>query len=457
MLKQLRLNKELKILRSSLLEIRERENSLTERSARAAEAIEEIETEEDKAAVDEEIDAIEKEREEIDAEKSKLEGEIEAIENELDELNSSLPTETKREERGETVVRDLKFFEKRDRVEVEAMFQREEVKSFMQDLRGRMEEKRAISGAELTIPDVFIGILRENLGGYSKLLKHVALKKLNGKGRTTIAGTIPEGIWTEACAKLNELSLAFNQVEVDGYKVGGFVPVCNATLEDSDLSLANEVMTAISKAIGIALDKAILYGTGTKMPVGIVTRLAETSEPSYWGNKEADWTNLSATNLLLSDPAATDDIEFYKDLITKLSIAKSEYATNGKFWAMSEKTFTKLQTKMLSINAAGAIVTGQSSTMPIVGGAVETLEFIPDDHIIGGYGEIYTLSERKGVQLASSEHAQFIEDNTVFKGTARYDGRPVFGEAFVAINIAQSGSPVAPKPTDVTFAPDDAN
>ena len=30
---------------------------------------------------------------------------------------------------------------------------------------------------------------------------------------------------------------------------------------------------------------------------------------------------------------------------------------------------------------------------------------------------------------------KFIEDNTVFKGTARYDGTPVIDEAFVAIGI----------------------
>ena len=38
--------------------------------------------------------------------------------------------------------------------------------------------------------------------------------------------------------------------------------------------LAGEIIDALGRAIGLALDKAILYGTGTRMPLGIVTRLA---------------------------------------------------------------------------------------------------------------------------------------------------------------------------------------
>lgn len=60
------------------------------------------------------------------------------------------------------------------------------------------------------------------------------------------------------CGKLNELNIGLTGVEVDGYKVGGFVPVCNAQLEDSDEKLAAAIIEALAKAIGMALDKAII-------------------------------------------------------------------------------------------------------------------------------------------------------------------------------------------------------
>ena len=83
------------------------------------------------------------------------------------------------------------------------------------------------------------------------------------------------------CGAINELSFVFNQVTLDGYKVAGFVPVCNSLLEDNDINLASWIVEMISESIGLAMDKAILYGKGAagKMPLGIVTRLAQASKP----------------------------------------------------------------------------------------------------------------------------------------------------------------------------------
>ena len=119
---------------------------------------------------------------------------------------------------------------------------------------------------------------------------------------------------------------------------------------------------------------------------------------------------------------------------------------------MTEATYTQLKAEAVSFNAAGAIVSGMSDTMPIVGGIVEVLDFIPDGVIIGGYFELYLLAERAGSRFAQSEHAFFIQDQTAFKGTARYDGLPVIAEAFMAIGL----NGVVPDAT-MTFASDTAN
>ena len=67
---------------------------------------------------------------------------------------------------------------------------------------------------------------------------------------------------------------------------------------------------------------------------------------------------------------------------------------------MNEVTFNRLQAEALNINAAGMMVSAMEHTMPVLGGAVEELEFIPDNVIIGGYGELYLLCERAGTDIA---------------------------------------------------------
>jgi HK97 family phage major capsid protein len=105
-----------------------------------------------------------------------------------------------------------------------------------------------------------------------------------------------------------------------------------------------------------------------------------------------------------------------------------------------------------SINAAGAIVTGVNGTMPIIGGDIVVLDFIPANVIIGGYFDLFLLAERSGAKLSQSEHVKFVEDQTVFKGTARYDGLPVIAEGFVA--FALNGGTVS---GDMSFPEDEAN
>ena len=153
--------------------------------------------------------------------------------------------------------------------ERDAFFASEAVKDFLQRTRDMAMQKRTVTGADLTIPTVVLELIRENIESYSKLVSRVRLRSVSGRGRQNVMGAMPEAVWTEACASLNELDFGFSQTEVDGYKVGGVIYICIATLEDSDYDLASEIITALGASIGIAVDKAILYGTGVKMPQGI--------------------------------------------------------------------------------------------------------------------------------------------------------------------------------------------
>ena len=334
-----------------------------------------------------------------------------------------------------------------------AFLENEGVKSFLGEVRAAIKEKRALTGVGLTIPEVMLGLVREEIAAASKLLPFVDLRSVSGKGRQNIMGKISEGVWTEMCANLNELNLSFNQVEVDGFKVGGFVVVCNAVLEDSDIALASEIITAIGKAIAKALDKAILFGDGSKKPVGIAKRLSVSSEPAWWGSNEPAFTDLHTSNIQTINVNAQSGAAFFIALLAKLGIAKPVYSGDGLFWAMNRKTHLDIMAKALAVNAQGAYVAG-TNLMPIIGGTV--VEFDDDEmqdyEIIGGFGGNYLLAERAGIEFDSSKDFLFLQDETVFKGTARYDGRPLAGEAFVIVNYNNTDPTVT-----ADFADDDAN
>lgn len=444
--------------------LRAKDAEFATREAELETAINEADTAEAEQAVSEEVEKFEGEKEAHEAEKKRLQEEIDGLEAELKELEDKQdgipgdeggPENREGKERSKRTMDRRKFFGM-DMQERQAFVANKNVQAFLERVRqiGMAENmsKRAVTGADLTIPTEILDLIRENIMDYSKLIRRVRLRPVSGKARQTVMGTIPEAVWTEMCAKLNEIDFGFTQTEVDGYKVGGVIYICRATLEDSDLDLAAEIIEALAIAIGIALDKAILYGLGTKMPLGIVTRLAQQSAPANYPATARPWQDLHSTHLVTIE--STDaGLEFFKAIVTAGGLAANKYARGVKFWAMNETTYTKIKVEAMNFNAAGAIVSVQDGTMPVAGGDIIVLsdDVIPDNNIVAGYGELYLLAERAGSEFARSDEYRFAEDQVAFKGTARYDGQPVIAEGFIAIGLG-----AAPQ-TSMAFAGDTAN
>lgn len=463
-----KLKKELENLRAKDAEFEKRENELKEAIEEAAEA-EGDDAAEKQQIIDEEVEKFDTEKKEHEEAKNKLEDEIAGMEQQLQEEEAAqdttpaaapAPEEGIDENRGgiHIMTTRAKMFSEKIR---SALFNErgeavnEQVKSWLGEVRACIKEKRELTNVGLTIPEVFLGILKENMTNYSKLYKYLDVRSLGGNGRLIVQGKIAEAIWTECCANINELSLAFNQVEVNCFKIAGFYQVCNATLEDSDIDLSATILEAIGQSIGLGIDKAVLYGRNTnktqKMPLGVVTRLAQTSEPADYPATARPWEDLHTSNIITLAAGLTG-AGLFKQILLASGAMKGDYARGPKVWIMNEKTHTKLMAETVINTADGQFVASAAGTMPAVGGNIEVLNFIPDNTIIAGYFDLYLLAERAGQKFAQSEHVKFLEDATVFKGTARYDGQPTIAEAFIAIGLENT----TPSAT-MAFAPDTAN
>ena len=454
-LKKLMLKKDLDNKRKAFAELEKVDADFEARKAELETAIEEVETEEQRDAVMEEIEKFEVEQSEHTKKKSDLDEEIRGLEDELDALEKADESEVEippTVERKEIKVMDTRKFFGMNAQERDMFFEREDIQKFLGEVRTGIKEKRAITNVGVLIPEVMLNLLRENIMDYSKLYKHVNVKAISGEGRQPVMGTIPEAVWTDCCANLNELSLAFYDVEVNCWKVGGYFAVCNATVEDSDIDLMSELITAIGQAIGLALDKAILYGTGTRMPLGVVTRLAQTSKPADYSATARPWVDLHTKNIKAINSASMTGGELFAAIVTNFGAAKSKYSRGEKVWVMNEDTYTALKAKTIVTDSNGNVVSSMGDVMPVVGGVIEVLEFIPNNVLIGGYFDLYLLAERAGNKFATSEHVRFLADQTVMKGTARYDGQPAIAEGFVAMGLSNT-TPNA----SMSFAPDDAN
>ena len=465
-LKTIMLRREIERKEAELAALREKDAGFESREAELAEAILEVESDEQRDAMNAEIETFEQTR-------SAHNEAVQALETALEELRGQLAEEeTRAAETGRGVrpekpaenersidmtynIRSLPLNQRAfDAIAPEqrtAILARPDVTEFLAQLRSMKGQQRGVVGGALTFPVVLLDLIAENLYRYSKLLNRVRVRNVAGEARQTVAGVVPEAVWTEMCGIINELTFVFNQVTLDGYKVAGFIPVCNALLDDNDVNLASWIVEMVAESVGLAMDKAILYGTGVKMPLGIVTRLAQQSEPASYPTNARPWADLHSTNIA-SLSASLTGRDFWAALVEKVAAAYGRYARGEMFWAMNSKTYAKLKSKAIATNVEGEWVAMIGGSLPIITGDIDILEFMPDNDIVGGFGDLYLVGLRQDLTIESSREVQFIQDNTVFKGKMRADGVPVIAEAFVAINIG--GSSVT---TALTFAGDNAN
>lgn len=469
-LKALMLRRSIDAKKAELVALEAKDADFATREAELAQAIEEVEpgNAEQEEAINAEIEQFEADSTTHSEAKETLRVDIERLEGELEEIERNAPVppapeikknEVRGDQRMENInIRSLpmtrRAFDALPMEQRNAIVAQDDVKAFLGELRSMKGQSRAITGAELTIPVVFLDLISENMFRYSKLLNRVRVRNVSGEARQTIAGTVPEAVWTEMCGAINELSFTFNQVTLDGYKVAGYVSFCNSLLEDNDINLASWVVEMTSESIGLAMDKAILYGKGaaSKMPLGIVTRLAQDTKPADYPANAPEWVDLSDSNILQIGGASVTGAEFWSALMTATGATYTRYNRGNMFWAMNSKTYATLKSKLITFTATGDIVANLFGSLPIVTGDIDVLEFIPDGDIIGGYGDLYLLAMRSGMTIESSTHVQFIQDNTVFRGKQRADGMPIIPGAFVAININNQAVT-----TVMDFAADTAN
>ena len=467
MLKAMMLSREIERKEAELAALREKDAEFESREAKLESAIAEVTTDEERDAMNAEIETFETERSQHTEAVAALEGAIAELRETLAAEEAKKPAIQKpvKNERSAvpmTITTDIRSLPLTTRAfdalpleQRQAIVAQEDVKTFLGQLRSMKGQTRAITGGDLTIPVVFLDLISQNMYRYSKLLNRVRVREVGGQARQTVAGIVPEAVWTEMCGNLNELTFSFGQVTLDGYKVGGWIPVCNALLEDSDIALASWIVEMMSESIGLAKDKAILYGKGSAyhMPLGIVTRLAQESQPESYPATAPAWTDLHTSNIISIDNSLTG-AAFWSALQIACGNTFTKYNRGRQFWAMNSKTYAKLKAKAIVATFAGDFVANVYGVLPVIDGDIDILEFMPDNDIVGGYGDLYLWAQREGMTIGMDETGRTnrVLDETVFFGKERADGTPVIAGAFVAINIAGS----TPTKT-MTFAGDVAN
>lgn len=416
-LKQLLLGKQIKQRKTALAELLEQEDALKTRSANLESAIDEAKTDEEISLVEEEVAKIDAEQVELDENKSKLEGEIADLEGELEQLNSAASSNTQRhkpkqEERG---VAGMNRLQVRELLRTGEYYERAEVREFYEQFKNL----RAVSGGELTIPQVIVNRIMDIMGDFTTLYPLVDKIQVKGTTRILIDSDTAPATWIEQAGTIPTGDVGtITNIDFDGFKVGKVTFVDNYLLQDSIINLDAYVTTKIARAIAKALDLAIVKGTGSanKQPMGVIPSLPAEHK-----------VNVVA------------DVEMIKNLVKHIGLIDTGEDSVGEIVVVMKRStyYNRFVEFSIQVDSSGNVV-GKLPNLKIpdlLGLRVVFNNNLAADEVLLGEFSQYTLVERESITIDSSTHVKFSEDQTAFRGKGRFDGKPVKPKAFVLAKL----------------------
>lgn len=417
---------------------------------------EEADSEEMISSVETEIDAVQTEKETNDSEHQTLSAKLKELERDLSsemeaqdidaDESGTAPIENRAAEilRRKTCIMRDRYFGLTLREFTEAIAE-DESQAFLSRARAAMLEKRAITGAEAVIPVRLLPLIKEVAYRESKLYDAVTVRRINGPTKQPVEIGGQEGFWVDACADLKELTLSFGAALMQPSKVGGFVVLCKALAEASDIDLAAEIIEAIGSAIAKAIDKAIVAGNNNSMPLGIATRLVQTAAPADADSENPfGWTDLHTSNVIQGRGA--DNAITFDDILDTAAQIDTKYTDGELTWVMSQKTYGNLLKEIVKYFANDGVAAYsselQARRMPVVSGRIVILpsDIIADGHILAGAFKGYVLGEDATVEFDSSDQVYWLSSQTAFKGEGRFDGVVAYAPAFVILSNGTSWS-----------------
>lgn len=212
------------------------------------------------------------------------------------------------------------------------------------------------------------------------------------------------GHWTETGTLKTEVEMTFTQIELVAWEYSGWIPIKDALLQDSALSIEGIVRNTMRDAVMFYRDEVFLDGTGAGQPQGVVT-----------------------ANGTLARPRNTAGAIDYLDLVDmKGHLLPSSW--NSAMWVFHISAYESLRTMQ---DPAGNYIwvdnarDGEASRilgLPFVFTEKTPMLGLRGDVILADW-KWYLIGNKQELSIASSDHVRFLHNQRVIKFVMRVAGQ----------------------------------
>jgi len=245
--------------------------------------------------------------------------------------------------------------------------------------------------------------------------------KINGVDETSRASTRYGGIvgyWLDEAAASTPSKPKFRRIELNLHKLIGLCYATDDVLRDA-AALEEFIRQAFVGEFGFLLDDAIMNGSGSGQPLGILNASCLVSVAKETGQ--------------LADTLVAENI-------VKMYSRRFAQQTGNYIWIYNQNVEPQLATMSLAVGTGGIPVymppgglsdSPYARIMGLPAIAIEQCQTLGDqgDIFLANFPNGYVLAEKGGIQTDMSIHVRFLYDESVFRFVMRVDGQPVRASA----------------------------
>lgn len=304
------------------------------------------------------------------------------------------------------------------KMEEKNIYETEEYRSaFLKKLQGKKlneKEERAMTTATTSagaaIPTTTLNRIEEMLRQTSALYNMVDVLNIPGYLSIPVEDTVNDASWVAEGESSTDVNDKLKSVNFAAYKL---IRTISITAEVSKMTVSafeNWIVKKLTDRMAMAIENAILNGTGNGQPKGILKEEITSLESNEAGKFS------------------------YEDICKIMANLKAGYKRGSAFVVNTQTLWNDIATIKLGDNLVFVPDATGEFAGRIFGKPVIEDEFIGEGKILYGLFNKYTINWNENVNVTSDDSAEFRSGNRVYRGMALVDGKTVNTEAFVLMS-----------------------
>ncbi|PFJ19031.1 phage major capsid protein [Bacillus cereus] len=296
----------------------------------------------------------------------------------------------------------------------------------------------SFAGVEDLVPPTVIERVFEDLVQNHELLSEINFVNVGALTEWILKkGDIQTAFWGKLCAAHKELlDEGFETIQVNQYKLSSFMPVCKAMLDLGPTWLDRYVRTVIVESLKIALELAIVAGTGKEQPIGMMKDL-DTVAGGVHADKavKGSLENLSPYTL--------------GGIMAELTRDGKRNPSNVLLIVNPVDYWAKIYGYTTRPNMDGSYT---YNVLPIPGKIVKS-NAVPKGKLIAGMAKDYFLGLGGAQRLDVYDQTRAIEDEDLYIAKMYANGRADRNDSFLVYDISKMKEPTGCCPPAETTPP----